>query len=73
MKVKSKSEVAQSCLTLCGPVDHSPPGFSVRGIFQARVYQCKSLGADIRGVNHQKLLYEYYLEIHMYLAPITTW
>ena len=27
----------QSCLTLCDPMDCSPPGFSVHGIFQARV------------------------------------
>ena len=37
MKVKSESEVAQSCLTLSDPMDCSPPGFSVHGIFQARV------------------------------------
>ena len=30
---------AQSCPTLCGPVDRSPPGFSVRGILQARVLE----------------------------------
>ena len=29
--------VAQSCLTLCDPVDCSPPGSSVRGILQARI------------------------------------
>ena len=28
---------AQSCLTLCNPRDCSPPGFSVHGIFQARM------------------------------------
>ena len=33
------SEVAQSCLTLCDPMDCSLPGFSVHGIFQARVLQ----------------------------------
>ena len=37
MKVKSESEVAQSCLTLSYPMDCSPPGTSVHGIFQARV------------------------------------
>ena len=31
MKVKSESEVAQSCLTLCDPMDCSPPGSSVLG------------------------------------------
>ena len=34
MKVKSESEVAQSCLSLCDPMDCSPPGSSVHGIFQ---------------------------------------
>ena len=34
-----ESEVAQSCLTLCDPMDCSPPGFSVHGIFQARVLE----------------------------------
>ena len=37
MKVKSESEVAQSCPTLCDPMDCSLPGSSVHGIFQARV------------------------------------
>ena len=36
MKVKSESEVAQSRPTLSDPVDCSPPGSSVHGIFQAR-------------------------------------
>ena len=36
MKVRSESEVAQSCPTLSNPVDCSPPGSSVHGIFQAR-------------------------------------
>ena len=39
MKVKSESEVAQLCLTLSDPMDCSPPGSSVHGIFQARVLQ----------------------------------
>ena len=33
------SEVAQSCLTLCDPVDCSLPGSSVHGMFQARVLE----------------------------------
>ena len=37
MKVKSESKVAQSCPTLSDPMDCSPPGSSVHGIFQARV------------------------------------
>ena len=40
MKVKSESEVAQSCLTLRDPMDCSLPGSSIHGIFQARVLEC---------------------------------
>ena len=36
---KNESEVPQSCPTLCDPMDCSLPGFSVRGIFQARVLE----------------------------------
>ena len=39
MKVKSESEVAQSCPTLSNPVDCSLTGSSVHGIFQARVLE----------------------------------
>ena len=39
IKVKSKSEVAQSCPTLRDPMDCSLPGSSVHGIFQARVLE----------------------------------
>ena len=39
MKVKSESEVAQSCPTLSDPMDWSPPGSSIHGIFQARVLE----------------------------------
>ena len=38
-KYESESEVAQSCLTLCDPVDCSLPGFSVHGILQARILE----------------------------------
>ena len=39
MKVKSESEVAQSCPTLCDPTECSPPGSSVHGSFQARALE----------------------------------
>ena len=39
LKVKSEREVAQSCPTLSDPMDHSPPGSSIHGIFQARVLE----------------------------------
>ena len=39
MKVKSESEVTQSCPTLSDPMDCSLPGSSVHGIFQARLLE----------------------------------
>ena len=39
MKVKSESEVAQSCQTLSDPMDCSLPGSSIHGICQARVLE----------------------------------
>jgi len=39
MKVKSESEVSQSCPTLWDPVDYSLPSSSAHGIFQARVLE----------------------------------
>ena len=36
---KSVKSLAQSCPTLCDPVDRSPPGSSVRGILQARILE----------------------------------
>ena len=39
MKVKSESEITQSCPTLSDPMDCSLPGSSIHGIFQARVLE----------------------------------
>ena len=39
MKVKRESEVAQLCLILSDPMNYSPPGSSVHGVFQARVLE----------------------------------
>ena len=39
MKVKSESEIAQSCPTLSDPMDCSLPGSSIHGIFQPRVLE----------------------------------
>ena len=47
MKVKSQSEVAQSCLTPSDPMDCSLPGSSIHGIFQAR------------DLNAQEILHKY--------------
>ena len=39
IKVEVKVLVAQLCLTLCDPMDCSPPGSSAHGILQARVLE----------------------------------
>ena len=51
MKVKSESEVTQSCLTLSNPMDCSPPGFSVHGIFQARVLEWGAIAFSVSSYN----------------------
>ena len=47
MKVKSESEVAQSCLPLCDPMDCSLPGSSIHGIFQASVLEWGAIAFSI--------------------------
>ena len=42
------SEVAQSCLTLCNPMDCSLPGSSIHGIFQARILECIAISFSRR-------------------------
>ena len=37
--IESESEVAQSCPTLCDPVDRSPPASSIHEILQARILE----------------------------------
>ena len=49
VKVKSESEVAQSCLTLSDPMDCSLSGSSVYGIFQARVLEWSAIVFSIQG------------------------
>ena len=47
MKVKSESEVAQSCLTLSDRMDCGPPGSSIHGIFQARVLEWGAIAFSV--------------------------
>ena len=53
MKVKSESEVAQSCPTLRDPMDYSLPGSSVHGIFQARVLEWGAIAFSSLGARRQ--------------------
>ena len=59
MKGKSESEVAQSCLTLSDPMDCSPPGSSVHGIFQARVLEWGAIAfsEEFKPNSQHRLLY----------------
>ena len=52
MKVKSESEVTQSCPTLSDPMDCSLPGSSIHGIFQARVLEWGAI-VDCLNSNHK--------------------
>ena len=56
MKVKSESEVAQLCLTLSDPMDCSPPGSYIHGIFQARVLEWGAIAFSDNGIllSHKK-------------------
>ena len=47
VSVKVKVLVAQSCPTLCNPMDYSPPGSSVHGISQARILECVPLPSSV--------------------------
>ena len=40
----------QSCLTLCDPIDGSPPGSSIHGIFQARTLEWDAIAFSENGL-----------------------
>ena len=64
MKVKSESEVAQSCTTLRDPMDCSLPGSSVHGIFQARVLEWGAIAFSKSGVEWVNLMGEFDSDDH---------
>ena len=43
-----RAKSLQPCLTLCDPMDCSPPGSSVHGIFQARILECVAISSSRR-------------------------
>ena len=59
MKVKSEREVAQSCPTRSDPVDCSPPGSSIHGIFQARVLEWGAIAIVDMPMNHLQIILSY--------------
>ena len=56
MKVKSESEVAQSCPTLSDPKDCSLPGSSVHGIFQARVLESGAIAFSMYNRSYETVM-----------------
>ena len=56
MKVKSESEVAQSCPTLRDPMDCSLPGSSIHGIFQPRVLEWGAIAFSSSYVSRAEIL-----------------
>ena len=62
MKVKSESEAAQSYPTLSDPMDCSPPGSSVHGIFQVRVLEWGAIAfSESKHSNMLMVLARYWL------------
>ena len=64
MKVKNESEVTQSCPTLSNPMDCSPPGSSVHGIFWARVLEWGAIAFS--NLHLQSHINEVYPQAKMY-------
>ena len=55
MKAKSESEVTQSCPTLSDPMDGSPPGSFVHGIFQARVLEWGAIACSTQVAQWERI------------------
>ena len=58
-KVKSESEVTESCPTLSDPMDCSLPGSSVHGIFQARVLEWGAIAFSVTDLEKSKLFAQF--------------
>ena len=66
VKVKSEIEVAQSCPTLNGLMDCSPPGSSIHGIFQTRVLEWGAIAFS--PVSSKRLLIALKFDYHLFLV-----
>ena len=66
MKVKSESEVAQSCLTLHDPMDCSLPGSSVHGIFQARALEWGAIAFSVTKVTDVEISPYHFNHLEVY-------
>ena len=73
MKVKSESEVAQWCLTLCDPMYCSLPDSSVHGIFQARVLKWGAFAFSDMYIRECKDKLVPYTFIYQYIKFVYIW
>ena len=86
MKVKSESEVVQLCPTLSDPMDCSPPGSSIHGIFQVSKWIKdlnlrpetvklleENIGKTLSDMNHSKILYDPPPRVMEIKAKINKW
>ena len=71
-KMKSESEVAQSCLTLSDPMDCSLTGTSVHGIFQARVLEWGAIAFSNINLMATKLISWFNLNNRILLCSFLT-
>ena len=72
MKVKSEREVAQLCPTPSDPMDYSLPGFSIDGIFQARVLEWGAIAfsaiGTMRDTKEYKVHFQAFWNSKIYLG-----
>ena len=73
MKVKSESEVAQSCLTPRDPMDCSLPGSSIHGICQARVLEWVAIAFSKKGVRILKRQHSFTASVEHPLKAQSKW
>jgi len=71
MKVKSESEVAQSCPTLSDPMDCSLPGSSAHGIFQARVLEWGAIAFSVVGSHDSFIPNHFRIFILSYIVAVS--
>ena len=53
-RLSAAAKSLQSCLTLCDPIDGSPPGSSVPGILQARVLEWVAISFSSLAISESK-------------------
>ena len=77
MKVKSESEVTQSCPILHDPMDHSLPGSSIHDIFQARLLEWVAIAFSITVLdvakttsNPKGIVFFHYIKSIYYLGKV---